>query len=222
MFEWEKKLNVAPESAEDPRTNSVQDSSNFSYALGEEFDKNGLFSWKIRLADFQKAWIGVARASDNLACDPETCDSKSCYIVFFSSQGTQGATIRGAHPESKQVFFEKFGDSSFPSGQTVEFLLNTLKSTLTMRIDNATARVAHNLDFSNTRPYICFQDSGSATLLENVSKIHLQSIITEEEWIAGCDNSLWPSDLDNAVTCYFGQTNQLGSFHVFFLEFPIS
>jgi hypothetical protein len=202
-FEWGRKWNMAPGN-DGSNLVTVVDPSTISCALGNEEFASGIHTWKVLLADFRgKAWIGVARNSEDVACDPQTAkSSKTCYVVYFESGGTEG--VGGAHQQPKPVFFERIGSSTFSNGQTVDLRLDTFKNSLELKIDGLTARVAHNIDARNIHPYVCFENSGSATFVESSSRIlNLVSIISEEERSAGCDNSLWSADLDKALSRCF-------------------
>ncbi len=141
-----------------------------------------------------------------MTCDLEDFkSSKTCYIVYFESEGADGA-VGGAHQQSKPVFFDKIRSSSFSSGQTVDLQLDTFRNSLELKLDGTTRRVAHNIDARNIYPYVCFQNLGSATIIESCSQIASQSslsVINEEERSAGYDNLLWPSDLDDALKTIF-------------------
>jgi hypothetical protein len=203
-FEWGRKWNMANfDNACSWKVASL-DSSAVSGALGSEEFASGIHAWKVLLADFRgKVWIGVARNTEDVACDPQTSkSSKTCYIVYFESGGAEG--VIGAHQQSKPVFFDRVGSSSFSCGQIVELRLDTFKNSLEMRLDGSTTRTAHNIDARNIHPYVCFETSGSATFVESSSRIsNLLSVISEEERSAGCENSLWSSDLDSALSRCF-------------------
>jgi ankyrin repeat protein len=209
-LEWGRKFNMAPGN-DNSKVTTVDVS--LSCALGSEEFMSGIHTWKI-LVDFTSiAWIGVARNSDDVACDPQTSkSSKTCYIVYFCSLGTEG--VVGANAQSKPVFFDKVGGSSFSSGQTVELRLDTFKNSLEMIVDGVIAQIAHDIDARSIHPYVCFSSSGSASFVESSSCIaNLQSIITEEERCAGCDNSIWSLDLDVAL----GRCFKLGNISSFII-----
>jgi hypothetical protein len=203
-FEWGRKWNMTIWENTCNWKVAAVDKFTVSCALGSDEFASGIHIWKVLMTDFQgKAWIGVARNSDDLACDPQTSkSSKTCYIVYFGSHGAEG--VAGAHQQSKPVFFDSIGSSTFSSGQIVELRLDTFKNSLEMRLDGSTTKIAHNIDARNIYPYVCFENSGSAAFVEcSSSLLSLLSVISEEERCAGCENSLWSSDLDNALSRCF-------------------
>ena len=203
-FEWGRKWNMAPWDNTSNWKVTAVDASTVSCALGNDEFASGIHTWKVLMSNFRgKAWIGVARNSDDVACDPQTSkSSKTCYVVYFESGGTEG--MGGEHQQSKPVFFDKMGSSTFSSGQTIELRLDTFKNSLEMRLEGSTTRIANNIDARNIHPYVCFENLGSATFVESSSRIsNLLSVISEEERSAGCENSLWSSDLDNALSRCF-------------------
>jgi hypothetical protein len=181
----------------------------FSCALGKDAFTSGIHIWKVLVADFQgkKAWIGVARNED-VTCEPQNPkSSQACYIVYFESEGTEGV-LGVAQQQSKPVFVDKIGDSSFSSGQTVELRLDTFKKSLELRLDGLTKRVVHNIDTRKIHPYVRFEKFGSATL-EYVCSLNstATTFISEGERSAGFDNTLWSYDLDKALLRCFKPGN---------------
>jgi hypothetical protein len=198
-LEWGRKWNMNV--IDNNYVVATYDEAKVSCALGKDEFEIGIHTWKVCLSDFRgMAWIGVARYSEELACDPRTL--KSCeksYAIYFESSGAEG--VVGLQPSNlKPVHFDQIRDSAFSAGQTVELLLDTFKSSLELRIDGLTKTMAFNIDDAHIHPYVCFENLGSATILESTSRCsNIHSVISAEERTAGCDNSLWSSDLDKAL-----------------------
>jgi hypothetical protein len=205
QLEWGQKWSSAP-GAYASNLEAVDTTATvFSCALGKDMFSGGIHIWKVLVTNFhsKKAWIGVAR-NENVTCDLQnTKSSQSCYIVYFDSEGAEGV-VGAVQQQSKPVIFDRAGDSSFSSGQTVELCLDTFKNSLELRIDGITKRVAHNIDANRIHPYVRFEKFGSATFM--YSRSHnsiLSSVVSEGEISAGFDNTLWSSDLDKAlIQCF--------------------
>ena len=217
-FEWGRYWNMSPSDTSNIGKVTASEKAQVACALGKNELKSGVHTWSVCVSDFRgKAWIGVARNSDHVACDPQTARSrKNLYVVYFESGGAQGV---GGAESVTSVVFDQIRGSAFSSGQTVELKLDTLKSSLEMRIDGLTRCVAYNIEVSNIHAYVCFDNSGSATVVETSSWLLTQmSVISEDERSAGYDNSLWSSDLDN----YLGQCFKLGTYLSIYLFIHLS
>jgi hypothetical protein len=193
-IEWKSK------GRKEPGDETAGSASTLSCALAKEELKNGIYTWTIQVDFEDKAWIGVARNTEDVTCDPDDLkNSKTCYIVYFDSKGKEGV-VGVAHQQSKPVFFDKNEKSSFLSGQSVELRLDTFKTSLEMRLNGTTRCVAHNIDVHNIYPYVRFNPVGSVTTLASCMLVSTSMpLITETEASAGCDNMIWSPDLDLAL-----------------------
>jgi hypothetical protein len=198
-FEWGRKWNMTYCDKTNKFGVATGDEAKVACAVGKDEFESGIHTWKVYMSDFRgMAWIGVARYLEDVACDPRAVQScKRSYIVYFESGGAEG--VVGVQP-SKQVHFDQISASTFSAGQTIELQLDTFKSSLEMRIDGSTRTIAFNIETSDIRPYVCFENSGSASIVESTSRCsNVHSVISAEERSAGLDNSLWSSDLDKAL-----------------------
>lgn len=185
-------------------------------ALASELFGSGVYRWKISVHDFSSpVWLGIAREIDEGHHPLQS--SSNCYHVCFGSDGKAG--VGGRAPQGKTVYFETYGKSSYLPGQIIEFTLDTLKSSLKMKIDGVVAMVAWNVDTHDARAFVGFTSSGSAFILDNLSRVSVPTYtVDQEERAAGYDNSLWSSDLDRALIRIFeidqGVNDDLSIFYI--------
>ena len=174
----------------------VDDTPDYSCALGSiEFDK-GTHSWTILVDNVRSMWLGIAKGvkeNEGLGSFPGTnCET---LLAFGSSDGDP--VIVG-----QKVSIERLALGGFSSGQQIEFELNVDESWLKMSVDGKLAVKVVDVNSKGASPYVCMDYEESATILSRtvtVSDVEESCPISDLDRQEGFDNAQWSTDDDSAL-----------------------
>ena len=194
-WKWNERENINLVLSDDgKKLTKVNDSPDYSCALGDIHFDIGVHKWKLCVKNVRSMWAGVARhvSKDQLCVYPGQNLFKESTIIAFGSGGD--IIIYGVHEFEKSIF-SNFRYSSY---MELEFELDTHAQSLSFSIDGKLAYVVSNVNLKGSQPYICMDYYESVEFVDAGSCLLVGQPLREPfaDTLVGEQNSNYPGEFD--------------------------